>query len=94
MYHAYASIRSTIKRKDSMKKQTKEAPKSNDVKNTNKQTSSAKTGILGISMLFVIASIAYTTTVIWLGTEGYVSKALTAPQVIFALIVLVKRFTK
>lgn len=76
-----------------MKKQTKEAPKS-DVKNTNKQTSNAKTGILGISMLFVIASIAYTTTVIWLGTEGYVSKALTAPQVIFALIVLVKRFTK
>lgn len=76
-----------------MKKQTKEAPKS-DVKNTKKQSGNAKNGIIGLGMLFVIASIAYTTAVIWLGTEGYVSKALTAPQVIFALIVLVKRFTK
>ena len=80
-----------------MKKQTKEAPKSNansDVKNTKKQSGSAVNGIIGLGMLFVISSIAYTTAVIWLGTEGYVSKVLTAPQVIFALIVLVKRFTK
>lgn len=80
-----------------MKKQTKEAPKSNansDVKNTKKQSGSAVNGIIGLGMLFVIASIAYTTAVIWLGTEGYTSKVLTAPQVIFALIVLVKRFTK
>jgi hypothetical protein len=85
------------KRKDSMKKTLKEAPKSttsNDVKNTKKQAGGFKAGIIGIGMLFVIASIAYTTTVIWLGTEGYISKVLTAPQVIFSVIVLVKRFTK
>ena len=76
-----------------MKNKSTEAPKS-DVKNTKKQTSNAKAGIIGMGMLFVIASIAYTTTVIWLGTEGYISKVLTAPQVIFSVIVLVKRFTK
>ena len=76
-----------------MKNQTKQTSKS-EVKTTSKKANSFNVGIIGLSMLFVIASIAYTTTVIWLGTEGYISKVLTAPQVIFAVTVLVKRFTK
>lgn len=48
----------------------------------------------GILELFVVCSIAYSTTVIALGTEGYISVALTAPAVLWAGLVLVKRFTR
>jgi hypothetical protein len=53
-----------------------------------------KNYIIGIATLFVIASIIYTTVVIWLGTQGLIPKLLTAPQAIFAFIALMKRFTK
>jgi hypothetical protein len=50
--------------------------------------------IVGILQLFVIASIAYSSAVIVMGTEGYIPMALLVPQVVYAVVVLIKRFTK
>jgi len=62
------------------------APKIKKARNYN--------GIIGVLLLFVVASIAYTTTVIAMGTEGYVPLILAAPQAIFGVVVLFKQFTK
>jgi len=51
-------------------------------------------GIIGVLQLFVIASIAYTTTVIVMGTDGLLPVVLTIPQAFWASVVLVKQFTK
>ena len=51
-------------------------------------------GIIGLLQLFVIASIAYSTAVIAMGTEGYIPLALVAPQTLWAVCTLVARFTK
>jgi hypothetical protein len=52
------------------------------------------TAIIGLLQLFVVASIGYTTAVIALGTDGYIPLVLTTPQVLWAVIILIKRFTK
>lgn len=51
-------------------------------------------GIIGVLQLFVIASIAYTTTVIVMGTDGLLPVVLAIPQAFWASVVLVKQFTK
>ena len=50
--------------------------------------------ILGVLRLFVVASIAYTSTVIIMGTDGIVPIALTVPQILWAAIILIKQFSK
>ena len=50
--------------------------------------------IVGISLLLVVLSIAYTTTVIFMGTDGIEAKVLTTPQIIFAVVLALKQFTK
>lgn len=50
--------------------------------------------IMGIMQLFVVASIAYSTAVIAMGTEGYIPLALVVPQALWAICTLVKRFSK
>lgn len=64
---------------------TNKTPKTKQPKNLSGK-------IEGMLMLFVIGSISYTTTVIIIGTEGYIPLALTAPQAIFAAFVLAKNF--
>jgi len=59
-----------------------------------KKTNSIKNYIIGIATLFVIASIAYSTVVIALGTQGLIPKILIVPQAIYAFVILIKRFTK
>lgn len=61
-----------------------------------KKTKSHKVSdiIVGVLLLFVVASIGYSTTVILMGTEGYIPAVLIAPQAVFAVIVLIKQFTK
>ena len=59
----------------------------------NKQNNS-KASIIGVLSLFTVASIGYSSTVILIGVDGLVPKALIAPQMIYATIVLVKKFTK
>ena len=50
--------------------------------------------ILGVLRLFVVASIAYTSTVIIMGTDGITPIALTVPQILWATIILIKQFSK
>lgn len=70
-----------------MAKQNKEAQKPKRNINLKKATS-------GVFELFVVASIAYSCTVIALGTEGYIAIAMTAPAAIWAVVKLVNRFAR
>lgn len=51
-------------------------------------------GVVGILLLFVVASIAYSTYVVALGTEGYIPKVMLLPQAAWVVVELIKRFTK
>lgn len=59
-----------------------------------KKNINLKSATMGVMQLFVVASIAYSTAVIAMGTEGYVPLALVAPQALWAVCTLVKRFSK
>lgn len=50
--------------------------------------------ILGIGLLLVVVSIAYSTTIIFLGVDSSASRLALLPQVIFALFTLIKAFSK
>lgn len=50
--------------------------------------------ILGIGLLLVIVSIAYSTTVIFIGVDSSASRLALLPQVVFALYTLIKAFSK
>lgn len=52
------------------------------------------TGVVGILLLFVVASIGYSTYVVYFGTEGVAPKLMLIPQAVFAVVELVKRFSK
>lgn len=70
--------------------------KQNKATNNNKPAKKQRSfnGIMGVLQLFVVASVAYSTAVIAMGTEGYIPLALVAPQALWAVCVLVKRFSK
>lgn len=51
-------------------------------------------GILGLCLSFVIASITYSTYVIFVGTEGVGPKIMLIPQVAFGLFVIFRAFVK
>lgn len=53
-----------------------------------------KRGILGIGLLFVVVSIAYSSYVILNGVDSIASKVMLVPQVAFALRSLIKAFSK
>jgi len=63
-------------------------------KATNRKPKNISDKIVGISLLLVVLSIAYTTTVIFMGTDGIEAKILTTPQIIFAVVLALKQFTK
>jgi len=48
----------------------------------------------GVAMLFVIASIVSMAVIIWLGTDGIISRVLTVPSILFAAVQAIVRFTK
>ena len=50
--------------------------------------------ILGLLQVFVLVSIAYSTYIVALGTEGYTPKVMLVPQALYAAILLLKKFTK
>lgn len=66
------------------------APSTSD----NSSKSNNNSVIMGICELLVVASIAYMTSVIAMGTEGYIPTALAAPAAIFAASRLYMKFTK
>ncbi len=72
-----------------------EAPAKVTVKKSVKnQWNTTIVGIIGIGELLTIVSIAYSTTVIVLGTEGIVPIIMISPAVVFALVILIKKFIK
>lgn len=50
--------------------------------------------ILGIGILLVIVSIAYSTSVIFIGVDSLESRIALLPQVVFALVISIKAFSK
>jgi hypothetical protein len=62
---------------------SKEAP----VKSTKRARNNIWSGIMGIGMGLVIVSIIYSSTVIFLGTDGIVPLIMIAPQVAFVAVV-------
>lgn len=71
------------------KKQTKEAK----IKTSKKSNKNTKSAIIGIMQLFAVASIAYSTVVIAIGTEGYIPLVMVAPQAILAVVIAINKFT-
>lgn len=57
-------------------------------------TNERKNAILGICNLFVVVSIAYSSAITFIGVDSLVSKIALIPQALFALIILVKSFSK
>lgn len=52
------------------------------------------TGIFGILSLFTIVSVSYMAYVVILGTSGIYPKVMCIPAVIWAAILVIKRFVK
>jgi hypothetical protein len=50
--------------------------------------------VIGLAELVVVASIAFSTTVVILGTDGFVTAGLVAPQALWAVVTLIKRFAR
>ena len=70
-----------------MKNKTNEAPKAKKNRNINIK-------ITGIAMLFVLASITYSTYVVAMGTTGIAPKVMLVPQAIWGVIIAIQKFTK
>lgn len=69
--------------------------KTNDkVQTPQKSKKNYKNGIMGIMQLFAVASIAYSTIVIAIGTEGYIPLVMIAPQAILAVVIAINKFAK
>lgn len=51
-------------------------------------------GIWGIMGLFVVASVAYSTYMVAMGTQGYIPKVMLVPQVAFAVTIAIYKFSK
>jgi hypothetical protein len=49
-------------------------------------------GILGLLQVFVVVSIAYSTYIVALGTEGYTPKIMLIPQALYASILVIRKF--
>lgn len=69
----------------------KKAPEVKKAKTSNGKT---KNSIMGVLLLFAVASIAYSTTVITLGTDGVIPMILVAPQAVLAVTVAITKFAK
>ena len=51
-------------------------------------------GIWGVLLLFVLASIAYSTYMVCLGTDGDIPKLMVIPQAAFAVLIALYKFAK
>ncbi len=53
-----------------------------------------KFNVVGVLQLFVLASICYSTYVVYLGTDGIAPKVMLIPQALWATLLAVQKFTK
>lgn len=51
-------------------------------------------GILGLALFLVFVSIAYSVVVIWMGTKGLTPRVMTAPIILFDLVLAGIAFSK
>lgn len=58
----------------------------------SKALDTLKNVIMGIGRLLVVVSILYSSTVIWIGTDGIVPKIMTSPAIILASIYVIDNF--
>lgn len=58
----------------------------------DKTLDTLKNVIMGIGRLLVVVSIIYSSTVIWIGTEGIIPKVMISPAIILASIYVVDSF--
>lgn len=65
-------------------------------KNNTKTEKKSKdfSAMYGLLMLFVVASIAFSTYVVYAGTIGIVPKVMLVPQALFAALVAIRQFIK
>lgn len=70
------------------------ADKKTEKKAKNNKGNSFVSGILGIALLLVLVSIAYSCVVIWGGTTGLVPKIMLAPQAAFGVVIAGWAFIK
>lgn len=68
--------------------------KSTSKKAVKKPNKGAMSAIIGIGLLMAVVSIAYSSTIIIMGTEGILPLVFIAPQVILAGIIAVRQFIK
>lgn len=69
--------------------------KTNDkVQTPQKSKKNYKNGIMGIMQLFAVASIAYSTIVIVIGTDGILPLVMVAPQALLGVIIAINKFVK
>lgn len=59
-----------------------------------KQINNAKSKTKGIVELFTVASVGFSTYVVYFGTTNLAPKVLLIPQAVWAAIILTKKFTK
>jgi hypothetical protein len=50
--------------------------------------------VVGLLQIFVVVSIAYSTYIVALGTEGYAPKVMLIPQTLYAALLFVNKFSK
>jgi hypothetical protein len=50
--------------------------------------------VVGLLQIFVVVSIAYSTYIVALGTQGYAPKIMLVPQTLYAGLLFVNKFSK
>lgn len=68
--------------------------KNKDKSKKNKTVEKKSYNLNGLLQVFVVASIAYTTAIILMGTDGYINYIMTAPQAIYAGWLIITKFLK
>jgi len=59
-----------------------------------KDKSNAFRGIIGVGLFLSVLSIGYSTTVIAMGTDGWIPLVMVAPQTLLAVAIAVWKFSK
>lgn len=76
-----------------MFKKTKTNTEGAAPKKAAKNSNGKQNAIIGVLLLLVVLSIAFSSYIVWFGTQGLASKIMLAPQMIFAAVVLVWKFS-
>lgn len=90
---AYASIKSLLNKTKGLTTVKNNNNKTKKITKKNRKSFKGfGFGILGMLLLLVVMSIAYSSYIVWFGTTGVMPKVLLAPQLIFAAAVLIAVF--